>query len=50
MAIEKEETARKAAARFSTDPHLATILFSRPMPLQGGRTIFIVTFSPRFID
>ena len=28
MAIEKEEAARKAAARFSTDPHLATMTAS----------------------
>lgn len=29
MAIEKEEAARKAAARFSTDPHLATIEYAK---------------------
>ena len=29
MAIEKEEAPRKAAARFSTDPHLATIEYAK---------------------
>ena len=40
MAIEKEEAARKAAARFSTDPHLATIEYAK---MSGQLTLSTLT-------